>query len=139
MTMLPPPEYDFPPTIVVIEHVLTSDRVDTICQEQGAPGRDGRPPGPGVHFLGCAIRTGKTCEVWRIDDATIRRHEFGHCNGWPSNHPTFVVARVAAPIEEKPKANLNLAPIGFNITRSLPCSRDAVDRNVVLCKQGGHE
>jgi hypothetical protein len=26
----------------------------------------------------------KRCEVWRIDDGTVLRHELGHCNGWPA-------------------------------------------------------
>jgi hypothetical protein len=84
MTMLPPPYYDHPPTIPVIEHVLTSDRVDAICQARHTPGADGRAPPPGYRFSGCAHVTARSCEAWRIDDGTERRHELGHRNGWPA-------------------------------------------------------
>jgi len=85
---LPPPQYDHEPTIPVIEHVLISDRVDAICQARHSLGPDGRAPPPGYRFSGCAHVTARSCEVWRIDDGTVRRHEIGHCNGWPSDHPT---------------------------------------------------
>lgn len=25
--------------------------------------------------------------------ALLRRHELGHCNGWPADHPDYLVAR----------------------------------------------
>jgi hypothetical protein len=81
---LPPPQFDHPPTIPVIEHVLTAERVDAICQARHALGVDGRAPPPGYRFSGCAHVTARSCEVWRIDDGTVRRHELGHCNDWPA-------------------------------------------------------
>jgi hypothetical protein len=89
--MLPPPQFDHPPEIPVIEHVLTSDAINRICHERHAMDMVGRPASPAYRFSGCAhlsvTTTGKSCEVWRIDDGTVRRHEFGHCNGWPADHP----------------------------------------------------
>jgi hypothetical protein len=84
MTMLPPPQFDHPPSIPVIEQVLTADRVDAICQARHALGMDGPAPPSGYRFSGCAHVTARSCEVWRIDDGTVRRHELGHCNGWPA-------------------------------------------------------
>jgi hypothetical protein len=43
---------------------------------------------------GCSFRKGGRCEVLTIDRTYRRatpqaalRHELGHCNGWPANHP----------------------------------------------------
>ena len=43
---------------------------------------------------GCAVYNGRECWVIHIDrDAygttpeAVLRHEIGHCNGWPANHP----------------------------------------------------
>src|SRR6266436_5192659 len=85
--LMPPAQYDHPPKIPVIEHVLTSDRVDRACQANHALGPDGRAAPPGYRFYGCSHVTAKSCEVWRIDDATVRRHEIAHCAGWPADHP----------------------------------------------------
>lgn len=91
MTVLPPPQYDVPPPMPVIEHVLTSDAINRICHERHAMDMAGRPASPAYRFSGCAhlsvTSNGKSCEVWRIDDGTVRRHEYGHCNGWPADHP----------------------------------------------------
>jgi hypothetical protein len=100
--ILPPPQYDHTPTIPVIEHVLTSDRVDAICQARHALGWDGRAPPPGYRFSGCAHVTPQSCEVWRIDDGTVRRHELGHCNGWPVDHPVEVKQATPVPAVVKP-------------------------------------
>ena len=82
---LPPAQYDHPPSVPVIEHVLTSDVVNRICHERHARDMDGRPASHAYVFSGCAhlivTSDGKSCEVWRIDDGTVRRHEMGHCNG----------------------------------------------------------
>jgi len=94
-TLLPPPQYDHLPSIPVIEYVLTSDAINRICHEKGALDAAGRPASPANQFAGCARITvnsdGKYCEVWRIDDATVRRHEMGHCNGWAPSHPVETV------------------------------------------------
>jgi len=91
MTMLPPPQFDHPPEIPVIEHVLSVKEVKEvtkICVERlGSP-----PPPPHGSWWGCARRQYEgsqlVCIVYRIDDARVRRHEYGHCNGWGPDHPT---------------------------------------------------
>lgn len=118
MDMMPPPGYDHQPAVQVEDHVLTSDVVNRICWEKKAAGWDGRPPPPSYHFAGCAHLAGGRCEVWRIDDGMVRRHEYAHCNGWPNNHPTFVVAapRPAAPaVATPPAATKPTAPTGVKI------------------------
>ncbi|SRR6266481_2343321 len=105
MTMLPPPQYDHPPSIAVIEHVMTFDRVNRQCQANHALGRDGRPPPPSYRFNGCAHIIAGSCEVWRIDNATTRRHELAHCNGWPADHPDHYVGL------PKPVVAVNAAPM----------------------------
>ena len=102
MNTLPPPQYDVLPPMPVIEHVLTSDLVDRACQAIHALGRDGRPPPPGYRFYGCAHVTAKSCEVWRIDDATTRRHELAHCAGWPGDHPDHYVVPPPKPAAPSP-------------------------------------
>jgi hypothetical protein len=111
MTMLPPAYYDHPPEIPVIEHVLAVEEVTKVCAERLGPP-------PLGSWWGCATRLYQgsklVCVVYRIDDGTVRRHELGHCNGWPGNHqdkpPEFwapVVVKVPLPrprIQEAPKA-----------------------------------
>lgn len=51
---------------------------------------------PDAEFRGCAKLTERPrkCVVFLIDrpaygttPRAVRRHEMGHCNGWPANHP----------------------------------------------------
>jgi hypothetical protein len=89
MDGLPPPQFDHVPSIPVIEHVLSSkDIVNATCIPLIGK------PAEGKMWWGCAIRKmqdGKlVCIVNRIDDQIVKRHEYGHCNGWPANHPTTV-------------------------------------------------
>lgn len=114
MDMMPPSGYDHQPTVQVEDHVLTSDVVNRICWEKKTAGPDGKPPSVAYRFLGCAHLSAGRCEVWRIDDVMVRRHEYAHCNGWPNNHPTFYVAPITAaktsiaptPVAAKPAAPL---------------------------------
>jgi len=76
---MPPPEYDHLPSIQVIEQVMTSDRVNAQCHT--LPGLKAN-----LTYTGCIsgrLLDGKVvCYVWRIDDASVARHERAHCNGW---------------------------------------------------------
>lgn len=75
--LLPPPQYDFPPTIPVLEHVLSPQEVQKLC---------GKMLGPGIWY-GCAwLIKDSICVVIRIKDSDVARHENGHCNGWPPDH-----------------------------------------------------
>jgi hypothetical protein len=90
---LPPPEYDKPYEGELIEY-----RGDKAFMEKTCPKISWlNPP------LGCALH-GPThyhdttkCTIWIANDDiltdartsydAVRRHELGHCNGWPSDHP----------------------------------------------------
>jgi hypothetical protein len=76
MAMMPPPLYDHVPNMPVQEHVLDFRSVDAICRRHGLPALQGRT------YNGCAFIIKGVCYIWRIDDASVRRHELAHCNGW---------------------------------------------------------
>lgn len=83
MTLIPPPQYDFPPTIPVIERIMGWDEVSAFCAPLA-----GRALIPGEHINGCSsIASNGVCYIWRLDDRFVARHERAHCNGWPGNHP----------------------------------------------------
>jgi hypothetical protein len=81
---LPPPiEFDQPFPGVVIEHMLPARQAQEICG--------------GGRRLACMLhRHGSVCHIVlpRVEEglvtvqqqALIRRHEIGHCNGWPADH-----------------------------------------------------
>jgi hypothetical protein len=76
-TFAPPPQYDHVPSVKVIDRVTTQDVVEHWCRDHGVD--------RGAHYvriMGCAWLSGDTCLVSRIDDGTVRRHEYAHCNGW---------------------------------------------------------
>jgi hypothetical protein len=75
-TFEPPPQYDHVPSVKVVDHVTTQDAVEHWCRGHGID------RGPYFRIMGCAVRSGDSCLVWRIDDGTVRRHEYAHCNGW---------------------------------------------------------
>jgi hypothetical protein len=90
MTLLPPPQYDVPPQIPVIERVLTWTDVQRACFDFVS-----RVNGVGEALAwrtnggwnGCsAVSKQGVCYIWRIDSEATRRHEYGHCNGWGRDH-----------------------------------------------------
>jgi len=80
--LLPPPQYDFPPPMPVIERVLSYGEVNRLC----AP-IVGQELSQGANWWGCSHREGGKCYVIRVDNEMVRRHELAHCNGWPGTHP----------------------------------------------------
>lgn len=84
MTMLPPPQFDHLPTVPVIERVLPAAEVDRFCRPyfKEAQGRS---------IEGCSASKDGKCFVVRIDREDVRRHELGHCNGWPREHDGAVL------------------------------------------------
>lgn len=88
MVPVPPVEYDRPYTgdLLVIHLGLSDLRV--ACANRRA--------------LACAVPRGDQCSVilpaWIEGPAydRVRRHEIGHCNGWPSHHPNGVRQDVTA-------------------------------------------
>jgi hypothetical protein len=74
----PPPQYDHPYHGQVIERRLSALQIMQLCH------------GP---TTGCASVTNGICHIALPQDekdsrlvALMRRHEIGHCNGWPSDH-----------------------------------------------------
>lgn len=82
-TLLPPPQYDVPPPMPVIEHVIGWDEVQKLCGE--LVGQILAPRGQ--WWYGCSHREPKFCIVWYTGDAATLRHERAHCAGWPASHP----------------------------------------------------
>jgi len=77
MTLLPPPQYDVPPPISVIETVMTAAEVNYWCNKAAGYGR----------WNGCAVTRNGNCYIVRVDMADVARHERAHCAGWPADHP----------------------------------------------------
>jgi len=92
-TLLPPPQYDHPPTIPVIEQVMQWNELQkSPCRAWFD--RAGFSNASGQGGGGCAfIKDGK-CYVYRMDMPDMARHEYAHCNGWPSDHPGGYYERV---------------------------------------------
>ena len=77
-TLLPPPQYDVPPPMPVIELVFGIDDVRRVCSMyMGRPG----------NFRGCSFKKDGKCYVFRIGSPEVERHERAHCAGWPADHP----------------------------------------------------
>lgn len=89
--LIPPAQYDRPYTgSLTINTVPTQRALAEICPLAAA-----RTP----NMIGCAWRShdGSQCRVTLVRDsvvialgstrARILRHELGHCNGWPWDHP----------------------------------------------------
>ena len=85
--ILPPPEYDYPYTgKLILNRVDTLEELFKKC------------PGLPSFILACTyLRKDNSCLVFMVADDIIRlrgwtakillRHEIGHCNGWPGDHP----------------------------------------------------
>jgi hypothetical protein len=74
-TTVPPPAYDHAYRGRLIVHVLPDSAASAACHGGDA----------------CSTRQGGTCIVILPRGhralALLRRHEIGHCNGWPADHP----------------------------------------------------
>jgi|SRR5215467_5599230 len=84
--ILPPPEYDH-----YYEGDLTIEVKDTLEELYNACNNNN------PILLGCSYRYAKNCVIYLASDKLMRkrgwnsglllRHEMGHCNGWPGDHP----------------------------------------------------
>jgi hypothetical protein len=84
--ILPPVEYDKP-----YDGDLTIKMVATLEELRERCGT--RIP----KMLACAFHNSKSCVIYLVEDSVMRqrgwttgillRHETGHCNGWPGDHP----------------------------------------------------
>lgn len=91
-TLLPPPQYDHPPTIPVIERVVQWDELQPFCRKVAE--RDKFVMATGAGAWGCAFLVQGKCYVFRLDMPDVARHELAHCNGWPNDHPGGYYERV---------------------------------------------
>lgn len=81
---VPPAHYDHPhPDMLVIER--SPAEVDRICRAIGAHSRSNS------RIVACApigkARCAIVIPVSHPQKAALVRHERGHCNGWPADHP----------------------------------------------------
>jgi hypothetical protein len=84
---LPPLAYDFPYTGKLTVRRVGPDQMRLVCPL----------PKPGRVTIGCAHIGKGECEVIIADNTTLEflgwnyqlvlRHELGHCEGWPADHP----------------------------------------------------
>jgi hypothetical protein len=110
---LPPLEYDYP-----YEGKLVITRADQFMIDRACP----KPTRQGTKILGCAylgknengedqcwliIANDKIIEGWHWVYETVFRHEQGHCNGWPNDHPN--ARSKMAPPGSKP-VNMTVRP-----------------------------
>ena len=86
--ILPPREYDYPYSgKLIIATAQSQDELKEFCGEAYKPGLT----------LGCARRGNTSCRIIMAPEQIIiaggwtkelmLRHEIGHCNGWPGDHP----------------------------------------------------
>ena len=85
---LPPVRYDHPYPSVIVRHVSPSE-IARLCGG----------PSPALAWVseagGCQDWEGSTCIIYIRSPLPPRykgerfviRHETGHCNGWPADHP----------------------------------------------------
>ena len=85
MMLLPPAQYDHPPSMPVIERVLPWNELQRVCR--GVIEREKFTTATGYGAWGCSVVKAGKCCVARIDVPGVRRHELAHCNGWPRDHP----------------------------------------------------
>lgn len=86
--VLPPPEYDKPYTgTLVIVEFDSQDKIRRACPNTKFP----------EYALGCTIKYPDRCVVFIVNEEemaktrfttkVVLRHERGHCEGWPKDHP----------------------------------------------------
>ncbi len=90
LVALPPPQYDHKFAGQIIEKRLPFSEIQKLCKG-----------GLACSWPGLVIKdkdgkvTGTYCLMLlpQHDRGTLKRHETGHCNGWPRNHPDGVWIR----------------------------------------------
>jgi len=94
-TTIPPPRYDHVYRGPVMERLVSAGEMAQFCG--------------GVDEACATLRHG-TCYIYYSQKrlpaltALIRRHEMGHCNGWPGSHPDArTVTRYEWGKQKKPK------------------------------------
>jgi hypothetical protein len=87
VALLPPAQYDHPfdGTLTVLED-LDPEEVSRLCGGSGNIACAAPPEVSGAHK--CTIYMAEPVHIqakgWSVE--TVRRHEVGHCNGWPNDH-----------------------------------------------------
>jgi hypothetical protein len=103
LRLMPPKEYDRPPTKTVeVVRLRTQEEVRAACA-----------PLPFAYAFACSRHYPTKCTIIMLDDSAITatgmlpdvvwRHEIGHCNGWPPDHPN------ARTIDEEARAKAKQA------------------------------
>jgi len=91
----PPPRFDHPYKGELKRQFLLPEEVYPVCAKMLAEA-NGSDKGTYPGMRGCSVRSenGRKCSVVvssiPVNKATpeaILRHEIGHCNGWPFEHP----------------------------------------------------
>jgi hypothetical protein len=127
---LPPAEYDKPYTgELLIVRVATEQDVQAICKGSSKYACAAKLPGPNPR-----------CQIFMLPDKQLRtllhgdavafmlRHELGHCNGWPADHPnkrkTYMDTRIDMPTMPAIVKELPVSPPVVCVTpdwKSEPC------------------
>ena len=95
--IFPPPEYDHEyEGDLTIKIVSTVEQLKILCRVDNPK------------LLACSFHNNKSCLVIMVDDSVMRhrgwstgmllRHERGHCNGWPGDHPGIVPVPKGTPL-----------------------------------------
>jgi hypothetical protein len=86
-TWNPPARFDHPYSGKLIIHRLPQPQIVDVCEKLLGK--------RSMIQHGCSTKPQNgRCEIWIVDKTYMRatpravlRHEVGHCNGWPSDHP----------------------------------------------------
>ncbi len=94
---LPPVQFDYKPRGRVVEKQLDYWAIDAACRARMGSIAERGLAGMPARFEACAFPLKNFCIVLipradgenidRVTQARLRRHEYGHCNGWPMDHP----------------------------------------------------
>lgn len=84
---LPPTQYDHPYTGKLIVQIFLASEVPIACDHAEFESCSIRPPWPTAASIIILPKVGIGGVSQRQQDI-LRRHEEGHLNGWPADHPT---------------------------------------------------
>lgn len=89
---IPPARYDHPYPGRLTIHKIPQPQLKAACNALFT--RHDVPDKAIGDMRGCSAQRANRCEIIAVDRTykgatpqAVVRHETGHCNGWPSNHP----------------------------------------------------
>lgn len=89
---MPPAEFAGQPRQPVAVHYVSHDTIEDKCGHSLEVSLN-RLEGKQVTILGCSILDKKPIQIYVLNDLDkdarqkVLKHEYGHVNGWPWNHP----------------------------------------------------